>query len=357
MTQAVEAHPGIRIRREEITRIPDLPTILATGPLTSDALSESIREELGAEGLAFFDAIAPIVDGESIDRGVVFAQGRWEQSPDYLNCPLNREEYDALVAGIVAADVHQGGHDWDTVPYFEGCLPIEVMAARGAETLRFGPMRPIGLTDPRTERRPHAVVQLRREDRAGQMWNLVGFQTRLRIGEQQRVFRMIPGLAGAEFLRYGSIHRNSYLNFPAALTSAGALPRRGDVFFAGQLTGVEGYTESAASGILAGVNLDRILRGQTPVTPPPTTMLGGLYRYLSTSDPAHFQPMNSNWGLVDPLLQSVRDKDRKRELLAERAQVDFLAWGEEVGVEMIPVPSAFDLPWHGERTSVGETVS
>jgi len=357
MTQAVAAHPQIRIRREEITRIPELPTILATGPLTSDALSEAIREELGADGLAFFDAIAPIVDGESIDRGVVFAQGRWEQSPDYLNCPLNKEEYDALISAIAAADVHQGGHDWDAVPYFEGCLPIEVMAARGPETLRFGPMRPIGLTDPRTDRRPHAVVQLRREDRAGQMWNLVGFQTRLRIGEQQRVFRMIPGLEGAEFLRFGSIHRNSYLNFPAALTPVGALPRRGDVFFAGQLTGVEGYTESAASGILAGVNLDRTLRGQPPVTPPPTTMLGGLYRYLSTSDPAHFQPMNSNWGLVDPLLQAVRDKDRKRELLAERAQVDFLAWGEEVGVEMVPVLSPFDLPWHGERASVGETVT
>lgn len=354
MTRAVEAHPGIRIVREEVTRLPDGPAIVATGPLTSDSLSESIRGELGAEGLAFFDAIAPIVDGESIDRDVAFAAGRWEQSPDYLNCPLDREEYDALIAAIAAADVHEGGHDWDAVPYFEGCLPIEVMAARGGETLRFGPMRPIGLTDPRSGKRPHAVVQLRREDRAGQMWNLVGFQTRLRIGEQQRVFRMIPGLERAEFLRYGSIHRNSYLNFPAALTPVGALPRRENIFFAGQLTGVEGYTESAASGILAAVNLDRLLRGVAPIVPPPTTMLGGLYRYLAGSDPAHFQPMNSNWGLVDPLEEPVRNKDRKREVLAERAQRDFLAWGEEHGVEMEPVDPAFDLPWHGEVATAHE---
>jgi methylenetetrahydrofolate--tRNA-(uracil-5-)-methyltransferase len=356
MTHAIESHPRVRVRREEVTRIPDFPAIIATGPLTSDALSEAIRDELGAEGLAFFDAIAPIVHGDSLDRSVVFAQGRWEQSPDYLNCPLNQDEYAGLVAAIAAADVHRGDHDWDEVPYFEGCLPIEVMAARGGETLRFGPMRPIGLTDPRTGQRPHAVVQLRREDRAGQMWNLVGFQTRLRIGEQQRVFRMIPGLEAAEFLRYGSIHRNSYLNFPAALTPAGALPRRGDVLFAGQLTGVEGYTESAASGILAGVNLDRILRGRASVTPPPTTMLGGLCRYLSASDPAHFQPMNSNWGLVDPLPSPVRDKDRKRELLAERAQIDFLTWGEEKGVDMVPVPIAFEVPWHGARATVEEAV-
>jgi methylenetetrahydrofolate--tRNA-(uracil-5-)-methyltransferase len=357
MSRAIENHPRIRIRREEVTRIPDLPSVIATGPLTSDALSDSIRGVLGEEGLAFFDAIAPIVHGDSLDRDIVFAQGRWEQSPDYLNCPLDREEYDTLIAAIAHADVHEGGHDWDTVPYFEGCLPIEVMATRGAETLRFGPMRPIGLTDPRTGRRPHAVVQLRREDRAGQMWNLVGFQTRLRIGEQQRVFRMIPGLGSAEFLRYGSIHRNSYLNFPAALTPAGSLRSRSDVLFAGQLTGVEGYTESAASGILAAVNLDRILRGDAPVTPPSTTMLGGLCRYLATSDPAHFQPMNSNWGLVDPLEHPIRDKDRKREVLAERAQRDFLAWGEESGVEMKPVAVAFDRPWHGAPGLIVEAVT
>jgi methylenetetrahydrofolate--tRNA-(uracil-5-)-methyltransferase len=326
MTRRVEAEPRITVERAEVTALPDGPAVVATGPLTSDALAGAIQAELGEEALAFFDAIAPIVDGSSVDLDIAFPQGRWDQDPDYLNCPMNEEEYRAFVAAVVAADVHDGGHDWDKVPYFEGCLPVEVLAERGPETLRFGPMKPLGLRDPRTGRRPHAVVQLRREDRAGQMWNLVGFQTRLRIPEQTRVFRTIPGLAGAEFLRFGSIHRNSYLNFPKYLGTYGAPMGRPDLIFAGQLTGVEGYTESAASGILAGVNLDRILRGETPVVPPPTTMLGGLYRYLSETDPKHFQPMNSNWGLVDPLEVPERDKVRKRERLAERASEDFAAW-------------------------------
>ena len=208
------------------------------------------------------------------------------------------------------------------MPYFEGCLPVEEMARRGRETLRFGPMKPVGLPDPRTGREPHAVVQLRREDRAGQMWNLVGFQTRLRIPEQQRVFRMIPGLEQAEFLRYGSIHRNSYLNSPASLGPA--LTARDDdrLFFAGQITGVEGYTESLGTGLLAGINLARRLAGRPPAVPPPTTMLGGLYRYLREADPQHFQPMNANFGLLDPLPGKVK-KDRKKELLVERAQAEF----------------------------------
>jgi methylenetetrahydrofolate--tRNA-(uracil-5-)-methyltransferase len=332
MTQAVEAHPGIEVVREEVTAIPAGPGIIATGPLTSDALSEAIRAELGEEGLAFFDAIAPIVDRESLDESVVFAQGRWDQDADYLNCPFTKEEYDAFVAAVAGADVHSGGHDWDQVPYFEGCLPIEVMVSRGPETLRFGPMKPIGLTDPRTGERPWAVAQLRREDRAGQMWNLVGFQTRLRIGEQARVFRTIPGLENAEFLRWGSIHRNSYLNFPSRLSRHGSLRDRPEMIFAGQLTGVEGYTESAASGILAGINLDRVLRGEAPVVPPPTTMLGALYRYIAEADPAHFQPMNSNWGLVDPLPRRIRDKVKKREMLAQRAQGDFTGWMEGAGL-------------------------
>ena len=332
MTRAVEEHSAIEVVREEVEELPSGPAIIATGPLTSDALSQAIRTELGEEGLSFFDAIAPILDGDSLDRDVIFAQGRWEQDPDYLNCPLSRDEYEAFVRAVAEADVHQGGHDWDQVPYFEGCLPIEVMAERGPETLRFGPMKPLGLTDPATGERPWAVVQLRREDRAGQMWNLVGFQTRLRIPEQQRVFRTIPGLAEAEFLRYGSIHRNSYLNFPGRLTAHGSLGSRPELIFAGQLTGVEGYTESAASGILAGINLDRILSGLAPVIPPPTTMLGGLYRYLAESEEKHFQPMNSNWGLVDPLEGRFRDKRRKRELLADRAERDFGVWIDEVGV-------------------------
>ncbi len=331
MTRAVEEDPRVRIERGECGEIPEGPAIVATGPLTSDALSRSIQEEVGDEGLAFYDAIAPIVDHDSLDHDVVFAQGRYDQDADYLNCPLTEEEYNAFIAALREADVHEG-HDWDAVPYFEGCLPIEVMAERGEETLRFGPMKPVGLTDPRTGRRPYAVVQLRREDRAGQMWNLVGFQTRLKLGEQAQVFRMIPGLEEAEFFRWGAIHRNSYLNFPGRLTPHGGLPHRPEVIFAGQLTGVEGYTESAASGILAGVNLARILEGREPVLPPPTTMLGGLYRYLQECDPKHFQPMNSNWGLVDPLKEKVRNKRGKRELLADRAEKEFLQWMEEMGL-------------------------
>lgn len=332
MTRAVESHPGIEVVRQEVSSIPEGPAIIATGPLTSDALSTAIRGALGNEGLAFFDAIAPIVDRESLDEGIVFEAGRFEESGDYLNCPMTRDEYDTFIAALKEADVHQG-HEFDDVPYFEGCLPIEVMASRGHDTLRFGPMKPIGLTDPRTGARPWAVVQLRREDRAGQMWNMVGFQTRLRIGEQRRVFSLIPGLAGAEFLRWGSIHRNSYLSFPDRLTAYGALKDRPDVVFAGQITGVEGYTESAASGILAAANLDRVLNGMEPALPPPTTMLGALMRYLRDSDPRHFQPMNSNWGLVEPLAGRVRNKQDKRERLAERALEDFLGWMRTQGLE------------------------
>ncbi len=325
MSAAIEGHSGIELERGETTELPDGPAIIATGPLTSDALTASIRRSLGEDGLAFYDAIAPIVHHDSLDHDLVFRQGRFGEDGDYLNCAFDREDYDRFVTELRSADIHEG-HDWDAVPYFEGCLPIEVMAQRGAETLRFGPMKPIGLTDPRTGARPWAVVQLRSEDRAGQMWNLVGFQTRLRIGEQRRVFRTIPGLAEAEFLRWGSIHRNSYLNFPGCLTPHGSLAGKKDTLFAGQLTGVEGYTESAASGILAAINLDRMIRGLPPVLPPPTTMLGGLLRYLRECDPRRFQPMNSNWGLVDPLARPVRDRTRRRALLAERAMVDFSAW-------------------------------
>ena len=327
MTRAVESEPAIEVVREECTSLPDGPAIIATGPLTSSALSDAIEAALGDGGLAFFDAIAPIVHRDGLDDSVVFEAGRFDEDADYLNCPMDREEYEAFIDALCAGEAHEG-HDWDAVPYFEGCLPIEVMATRGRDTLRFGPMKPIGLTDPRTGARPWAVVQLRREDRAGQMWNMVGFQTRLRIGEQRRIFSSIPGLAEAEFLRWGSIHRNSYLNFPERLTAYGALPGRPDLLFAGQLTGVEGYTESAASGILAGRNLARLLAGAEPVVPPPTTMLGGLYRYLRDAAPGRFQPMNSNWGLVDPLPGRIRDKREKRRRLAERAQADFLSWLE-----------------------------
>ena len=339
MTDAVNAEENIEIRREECGEIPDGPAIIATGPLTSEALSGSIEALLGDGGLAFFDAIAPIVHRDSVDESIVFAAGRFDENPDYLNCPMDQTEYENFITALRSGESYEG-HDWDKVSYFEGCLPIEVMASRGLDTLRFGPMKPIGLTDPRTGKRPWAVVQLRREDRVGQMWNMVGFQTRLRVGEQDRIFGLIPGLAEAEFLRWGSIHRNSYLNFPEHLTEYGAPHKRPNIIVAGQLTGVEGYVESAASGILAGINLGRILDGLEPIVPPPTTMLGGLFRYLREAVPGSFQPMNSNWGLVDPLQRRVRNKKAKRELLAERAQLDLLAWMNEYSLKVVPEAAA-----------------
>jgi methylenetetrahydrofolate--tRNA-(uracil-5-)-methyltransferase len=237
---------------------------------------------------------------------------------------MSAPEYRAFIDALVAADQYQG-HDFDQVAYFEGCLPIEEAARRGPETLRFGPMKPVGLPDPRSGREPHAVVQFRREDRLGNMWNLVGFQTRLRIPEQKKVFGMIPGMAGVEYLRYGSIHRNSYLKTPAVLSPALTAPGDDLLFFAGQLTGVEGYTESLATGLLAGINLARRLAGRDAVLPPPTTMLGALYRYLREADPRHFQPMNANFGLVDPLPGKVKKKEKK-DLMAERALADMEHW-------------------------------
>jgi len=354
MTRAVETHPRIEIERREVLALPEEPAVVATGPLTSDGLSRAIQDVLGDEGLAFYDAIAPIVDRDSVDEDVVFAAGRFEESGDYLNCPFTREEYETFVAALASAEVYEG-HDWEATPYFEGCLPVEVMASRGKDTLRFGPMKPIGLVDPRTGRRPWAVIQLRREDRAGQMWNLVGCQTRLRTGEQKRVLSMVPGLAEAEFLRWGSIHRNTYLNFPGRLTPSGSPPGLPSLIFAGQLTGVEGYTESAASGILAGINLDRVLDGREPALPPPTTMLGGLLRYLRECDPRRFQPMNSNWGLVDPLSERIRDKRERRLRLAQRASHDFREWMGENAIRTADVSSREAVA--GEPLRVGSTAS
>src|SRR3954465_1512657 len=325
------AHPRITVERGEASDLPE-PGIVATGPLTSDLLAERIRGRLGLEGLAFYDAIAPIVSFDSIDQDVVFRASRYgketmegaDEGGAYLNAPMNKEQYEAFIDALTEADLATA-HEFDKVPYFEACMPAEEMAKRGRETLRFGPMKPVGLDDPRTGRRPYAVVQLRMEDRGGRMWNLVGFQTRLRYPEQQRVFRMIPGLENAEFLRFGSIHRNSYLNSPAALTPHLSV-KDGLTLFAGQITGVEGYTESSATGLLAGINLSRILHGEEPVIPPPTTMLGALYRYLREADPKHFQPMNANFGLVDDLPQTIRDKRLKREKIAERALADMERW-------------------------------
>jgi methylenetetrahydrofolate--tRNA-(uracil-5-)-methyltransferase len=327
--ERVTAHPNVTVVREEVAELPS-PGVVATGPLTSARLNEALVARLGSAALAFYDAIAPVVSSDSLDHERLYALSRYGkgEGDDYLNAPMDAAGYERFLDALLEADQHQG-HEFDAVPYFEGCLPVEEMARRGRETLRFGPMKPVGLPDPRTGREPHAVVQLRREDRAGQMWNLVGFQTRLRIPEQQRVFRMIPGLEQAEYLRYGSIHRNSYLNSPASLGPA--LTARDDdrLFFAGQLTGVEGYTESLGTGLLAGINLARRLEGKPVVIPPPTTMLGGLYRYLREADPKHFQPMNANFGLLEPLPGKLR-KDRKKELLVERARAEFGRFLEEL---------------------------
>ncbi|NUS33553.1 MAG: methylenetetrahydrofolate--tRNA-(uracil(54)-C(5))-methyltransferase (FADH(2)-oxidizing) TrmFO [Gemmatimonadaceae bacterium] len=340
--ERIVAHPRITVERGEVAVLPS-PGVVATGPLTSSALTDAIRARLGVDALAFYDAIAPIVSHESIDHDVVFRASRYgketmegEGDGAYLNCPMSREQYEAFLDALITAD-RATAHEFDAVPYFDGCMPAEEMARRGRETLRFGPMKPVGLTDPRTGREAYAVVQLRREDRAGRMWNLVGFQTRLRYPEQQRVFRMIPGLEQAEFLRFGSIHRNSYLNAPAALTAHLSLRDDLRTLFAGQLTGVEGYTESTATGLLAGINLARLLAGEEPVVPPPTTMLGALYRYLRDADPAHFQPMNANFGLVDDLGVRVRDKRAKKQQLAERALADLGAWRD---AQLAPAASA-----------------
>ena len=316
----VSGHGNITIVRGEVTDLPT-PGIIATGPLTSDALANAIAARLGVQSLAFYDAIAPIVSADSLDYSRLFKASRYGKGggDDYWNAPFAQPEYEAFVAELIAGEQYVPGHEFDRVPYFEGCLPVEEMAQRGVETLRFGPMKPIGLTDPKSGREPYAVVQLRQEDRGAQMWNLVGFQTRLKTGAQQRIFRTIPGLEHAEFLRYGSIHRNSYLNAPQALTPHLSALDDPQLLFAGQLTGVEGYTESAATGMLAGINLARLLAGDAPLLPPPTTMLGALYRYLRETEPARFQPMNANFGLMEPLPNPPRDKFKKKEALAERA--------------------------------------
>ena len=336
----IAAHPRIVVERGEVTELPS-PGVVATGPLTSEALATHIAHRLDTSALAFFDAIAPIVAADSLDLqgGRLFRASRYGKGggDDYLNAPLTEAQYDAFVVALKSGEQYQPHHEFDKAPYFEGCLPVEEMAARGRDVLRFGPMKPVGLRDPRPDGRGHgaepfAVVQLRQEDRAGQMWNLVGFQTRLKVPEQQRVFRMIPGLERAEFLRFGSIHRNAYINSPRALTAHLSAQDDPRLLFAGQLTGVEGYTESAATGILAGINLARLLAGDDPLVPPPTTMLGALYRYVHTADPEHFQPMNANFGLLEPLERPVKDKQKKKELLVERALADMDAFAEKVGV-------------------------
>lgn len=335
VSREVHNHENITVERGEVTELFG-PSIIATGPLTSPALSEAIAAKLGRQSLAFFDAIAPIVSDDSLDRSQLFELSRYGKGEgnDYLNAPLTELQYNSFIDALLEADQFEG-HAFDKVPYFEGCLPIEEMARRGRETPRFGPMKPVGLPDPRTGKEAHAVIQFRTEDAARQMWNIVGFQTRLKIPEQKRVFAMIPGMENVEYYRFGSIHRNTYVNTPATLTPFLALPDDDTVMFAGQIVGVEGYTESIATGLLTGINLARILRGQEPMVPPPETMLGGLMHYVAHADPENFQPMNGNFGLLSPLEKRERNKRLRKELLAQRALKEMENFAREFAGEII----------------------
>jgi len=321
VTDAVSRHPRITIVREEVARVPSdpsmFPLVIATGPLTSDALSQDVAALVGGDHLYFYDAVSPIVLADSIDYDVVFRASRWGRSlrgaaepegpacgvddgeGDYLNCPLTREQYEAFYAALTSAE-SATVHDFEKETFFEGCLPIEVMAHRGADTLRFGPMKPVGLVDPRTGRTPYAVVQLRQDNIAGDHYSLVGFQTQLKWGEQARVLKMIPGLERAEFVRFGIVHRNTYINGPTVLRPTWQVKSRDDLFFAGQISGVEGYVESAASGLIAGLNAAAVARGEAARVPPRETAIGALAHYVSHADPRHYQPSNITFGIMPP---------------------------------------------------------
>ncbi len=339
VTRRIEAHPRIRVVRKEVTAIPQGPAVIATGPLTSDALAEGIAALTGQEHLYFYDALAPIVAADSIDMAVAFRASRYGRGDaDYVNCPMTEEEYDRFVETLVAAEripLHE--FEREDARFFEGCLPVEVLAARGRDALAFGPLRPVGLTDPRTGRRPYAVVQLRQDNLAGTLYNIVGFQTNLRYGEQEQVFRLIPGLEQAEFVRYGHMHRNTFINAPLlleptmrlrpALALSGRCGR--GLFFAGQISGVEGYVGSVGSGWVAGVNAARFILEQEPLALPRTTMLGALCHYVSHVDPAAFQPMKANFGLLPPLDPPVRNKRKRHRAYAARAMVDLKTMNNE----------------------------
>ncbi|MFN7967070.1 MAG: methylenetetrahydrofolate--tRNA-(uracil(54)-C(5))-methyltransferase (FADH(2)-oxidizing) TrmFO [Acidobacteriota bacterium] len=317
---AISCHPRIDLRREEVTSIPAGLTILATGPLCSPALTESIIAFSGESNLAFYDAISPIVDGDSIDWSVAFRASRYGKGggADYVNCPMDRDTYEAFIDEVLAATAADM-HDFDRDLVFEGCLPIEEMALRGRDTLRFGPMKPVGLTDPRTGRRAWAVVQLRQDNLAATHWSMVGFQNRLKWGEQQRIFRMIPGLNNAEFVKLGFMHRNTYINAPRMLCESFQSKTRPDLFFAGQISGVEGYTESTASGMIAGIGAWSLVHGLAPPVFPAETALGSLQRYVANADPEDYQPTNIAFGLIPPLNDPPRSKTERKRMLAERA--------------------------------------
>ena len=317
ITQTLRSNLHVTVVEEEITHIPDGPVIVATGPLTSDALAEDIAALPGMSTLHFFDAAAPIVMAESLDMNKVFRASRYGRGDDYLNCPMNKEEYDAFVEALLAAETAPV-HGFEENMVFEGCMPVESMARRGHMVLAFGPMKPVGLPDPKTGKEAYAVVQLRQDDAAGSMYNLVGFQTRLKFGEQKRVFGMIPGLENAEFARYGVMHRNTFLHSPGLLDHNYCMLCRPDTYFAGQMTGVEGYVESAASGLTAGLALAQKLNGREPVEFPTATAIGALSHYISTPN-SDFQPMNITFGLIDGLDKRVRNKAQRYELISQRA--------------------------------------
>ena len=321
ITEKIKSDPNIEIVTGEVTELPSEGiVIVATGPLTSDALAESLRQKFGGT-LSFFDAVAPIITTDSVDMDRVFMGARYDRGEaDYINCPMERDEYDAFYDALVSAE-RAPLHDFDVADpkVYEGCMPIEVMAGRGRDTLRYGPLRPVGLIDPHTGRRPWANIQLRKENAAGTMYNIVGFQTNLKFGEQKRVFSMIPGLEHAEFVRYGVMHRDTFMDSPRLLSKSLSLKSEPRLFFAGQFTGVEGYTESAATGILAGINAARFANGEEPLVLPPETMLGALVNYITDESVGNFQPMGANMGILPPLEKKIRHKDERYAALAERA--------------------------------------
>jgi methylenetetrahydrofolate--tRNA-(uracil-5-)-methyltransferase len=328
VTAAITGHPNIDLVRERVDGLPEGPAIIATGPLTGAALAEAVRAETGEDALAFFDAIAPIVHRESIDMDIAWFQSRWNKGEghDYINCPMNKDEYLAFHAALLAGEKGEF-KDWEkNTPYFEGCMPVEVMAERGVDTLRYGPMKPVGLDDPRTGRWPYAVVQLRQDNALGTLWNMVGFQTKLKHAEQVRVFRMIPGLQNAEFARLGGLHRNTFIQSPKLLDGSLRLKSRPNIRFAGQITGCEGYVESAAIGLMAGRFAAAELAGAAMAAPPAETALGALLGHITGgADAETYQPMNVNFGLFPPLAEKSKKADRKG-LMAARAREALAAW-------------------------------
>ncbi len=334
VTEKIKACKNIKIINEEVTSLPEADAvIIAAGPLASDGISKTIHT-LCRDGLSFYDAAAPIVSAESVDMDFAFTQSRYDRGgeDDYINCPMNREQYEAFYEAIISAESAEL-HSFDKKKeVYEGCMPIEVLASRGKDTMRYGPLKPVGLVDPRTGHRPWANLQLRKENRQGTMYNLVGFQTNLKFPEQKRVFSMFPALHNAEFLRYGVMHRNTFINSPEYLCSDFSLREHKNIFFAGQITGVEGYMESAASGIMAGLNCARRLSGKETLTLPETTMIGALSRYISDETVKNFQPMGANFGVLPPLPDKIRDKSERYSALAGRAMDDLLAFKGENGI-------------------------